>query len=202
MKHCGQQSLRDVRRDQGSHHPGVQHGVEFEIVNEAGTAQHFVRQVNAGQVLGRGRGEFDLQRRIADADVEVDGAREVGVRPDGGTVGGHEYPRHQPDLRRLEPGLLRGRATEQLTRLGAHPPHRGTGERDRQAACREAFIRRRRRIRRRGAHGLGWDVELVGGDLCQGGENALSEFDFAGAQCDGAVVGDGQPGGDPRIGDE
>ena len=46
------------------------------------------------------------------------------------------------------------------------------------------------------------NVQLVRGDLSQGREDPLAELDLADAQCDRAVVGDGQPRRNPRIGDE
>ena len=89
-----------------------------------GAAKHLVGQVDASQILRCRRRELDVEGRIADLDVQVDDAGEVGIGADAGAVGGREHAGHQPDLLDVQRRLARGRAAEQLARLGAHPPDR------------------------------------------------------------------------------
>jgi hypothetical protein len=46
------------------------------------------------------------------------------------------------------------------------------------------------------------DIELLGHDESESGEDALAELDFPGAQDNGAVIVHAQPGRQPRIGRE
>ena len=123
------------------HHPGVQHAVEIQVVDEAWPAKHLVGQVDTSQVLRCRWGELDVEGRIADLHVQVDDSGQVGIGADARAVGGREHAGHQPHLFDVQRRLVRCRAPEQLARLGAHPPHSRPGDRDGQAARGQALVR-------------------------------------------------------------
>ena len=122
------------------HDPGVQHAVELQVMDEAWAAKHLVGQVDSSQVLRCGRCQLDVERGLADPDVQVDDAGKVGVRTDPGAVAAREHTGHQPDVCDFQPGLARGRATEQLTRFSADAADRRPGDGDRQTARGQSLV--------------------------------------------------------------
>ena len=77
--------------------------------------------------------------------------------------------------------------------FGTCVAHRAAAFVDRAAAGSLAFIRRAFGIARYHAHPRQCDVELFGGDLRHGGDDALADFHLAGADSHGAVRIEAQP---------
>ena len=86
-----------------------------------------------------------------------------------------------------------GQLEEDLPHLDGGMTDRGTALFDRHAARRVALVGRLGRVGRHHADAVDGNVELVGGDLRQGGLDALAELHLAGEDGDGAVRPDADP---------
>ena len=78
--------------------------------------------------------------------------------------------------------------------LRAGEPQRRAAVLDRLAAGGHAFVGRPLGVARNHPHPVERQVEFLRGDLRQGGENALAEFDLAGRDRGNAVGADANPG--------
>ncbi len=101
-------------------------------------------------------------------------------------------------LRGHVPGLG-GDADQGGARIGTGKAERSAAELDGERAGRDALVRRLRRIAGDQHQPFGRHVELVGGDLAHGGEDALAQLDAAGHDRDAAVGRDPHPGVELRI---
>ena len=107
--------------------------------------------------------------------------------------GVQEFSGRDRKLAGLAAELAGGSIEKQRTHFGADQPDRGAADRDRIAARGEAFRRADVGLSRHEPHLLEGEIEFLGGDLSERGEDALPDLDFAGENLDPAVGAKFQP---------
>ena len=188
-------------RRSGLQHSAVQHVGQRQLVDEPRTAEHLVRQIEprrgrAGNTPGLGRLGGDPRRGIACQQIVVRqlpiAGAQIARSGDIAVLDVEALRRHtQPLCRQLQiygPRLRRGVAHCRARLL------------DRKAARGGALVGARSGRHLHHADAVKADVELVGRDLRQSGDDALTELDLAGAQLDEAFMAEAQPLREPRVG--
>jgi len=181
-------------------HARVQQIVRCEVMDEGG-ARHLVRQIQPRQappddaVVRRRLGRRVGGRRAGKVDVACD--RPV-VLADVATRAHETAVLDGEGLDRAsEP--VRDMAKKGRPHLGADEANGGARDRDRIAARGKAFPRTRRSLPGDDAQPRRGDVQLLGRDLRQGGEDALADFDLAGRKPHAARFLEADPGPEQRI---
>ena len=96
--------------------------------------------------------------------------------------------------------LLGGEVDQDRAHFGAREPQRGAAVLDRQAAGGLAFVRRAAGVAGDDPDPRERQIELLGRDLRQGGEDALPQLHLAGEDGGGAVGIDREPGAEQPVG--
>ncbi len=184
-------------------HPRMEYIVGREIVDE-GRAPELVRKIEPRQASPH---DAIRRRRL--------GCRLAACRPRQVDLAGHG-PVVLPDIAAgpQEPAVLDGERCEwtgqpirdlpqeERPYLRADQANCAARYGDRIAARGEAFRRARRRLSRDDAQPLGRDVELLGRDLRQRGEDALTDLDLAGGKPHAARLLEADPGREQGIVDQ
>ena len=179
---------------------GMQDVLGQDIVHEGGTAQ-LCRQVDARHAVADdaiGRDGFHRRRsggRLRQVDLAGNGPvilsgrgailQELAV--DHGEVVAAAVEAKRGALQRLGP------------HLGADQAHRAARHFDRQRRRRVELVRTVGRVARQHDDAVERQVELLGGDLADGGDDALPHLDLAGGDAHGAVGLETDPAVEPRI---
>ena len=174
-----------------------------EVMYEARAAKHLVGKIEprhrgAGEAPGRRQLRRHARRRIA---LEQRG---IGKLPITGAQIARSDDRAVFD-RKVVAGdaqPLRGAGKIDGARLGGGMAHGGTRLLHREGARGGALVGACRRGHRQHADAADVDVELVGGNLCQGGGDALADFDLAWAHLDKAAGIEPEPARQARVGGE
>ena len=182
-------------------HAAVHHARQLHVVHEGGAAEFGAdvapcHAFSHDRVLCAGLGRRAAGGRAREAHL----AGEVPVA--GRKIGSRQLDRAVVHAQfggaHLE--AARGFFDEQLAHLGAGEPHRGAADLDRLAAGGVPLVGRAARVAGHDREPRQRNIQLFGGDLRDGGDDALAEFDLAAEHGDRAVGVEAHPAVEPRIG--